>query len=139
MADQKPAIFFTVGIYDTLNVRNAYLVRHMLKLCVPHGTTAVLLFDDYSTFQLIEAFPVHPYEQRKDNLEYFVKNVFRITKVDPSDTVKAFIDEMKSKGLRPIYVEYDTNQDFVWRPILKENGVPIRFIKNPHVTPPTGN
>lgn len=118
----------TVGNFDVIDKKKYNLLHQMRKQVIPSGAVIVLLLDDYEVFKSSGHFPIQTYITRRNNLSYFADQIFVV-----SDTVGKTLSELLNNTLNEFekitYVTYDDNKDFPWRGILKERGIPIKFIK----------
>lgn len=122
---------FTFGDFDCLDQTHLHLIKEMRKIVVPNKEVVVVLLDDYGSFVNTNKFPIQDLYRRANNLSFFVKDIRQCSSPDPSAYFLAIIIKAKEAGLQPIFVIYDDNKDFTGRNTLKDNNVPVRFIKKP--------
>lgn len=128
-----PRLCFTSGNFDRFNQKDKDLLHQCNKSSYPDGEVYILVFDDYSIFDDEKVFPIHSLDKRIENLKLFIdnpKNIIPILKDDVEDAFINIVNKAQIKGLKPFYIVYDDNKQFKGREVLKNLGVPIKFIKH---------
>jgi glycerol-3-phosphate cytidylyltransferase-like family protein len=119
------------GGFDCFNTRHLHIIKEAKKLAIPNGRVVVLLFADYTQFVLQKTFPIQSVNNRRRNLEYFIKPEDIIV-VDTSD-YEHFLDVALADLHDFIYMHYETDKEFSGRFAFKKNSVPVKFIKEPKI------
>lgn len=125
-------IAFTLGDFDCINQDHLHLIKEMRKIVMPSNEVSVVLIDDYASFVINKKFPIQDLERRANNLSFFIPDILNCYAQDPSGSLQIIIDRIKLSEAQPVFVIYDDNKEFIGRECLKQNNVPIRFIKRPN-------
>lgn len=120
---------FTIGDFDCINSNHIHLVKEMRKIVVPDNEVVVVLTDDYTSFVNTGKFPIQDFDRRATNLRFFVQDIRGCYNENPEATFRAVLQHAKILGMSPVFVGYDDNKEFKGRGFLKENNIPIKFIK----------
>jgi len=126
-----PKNILIAGGFDCFSTRHLHIIKEAKKLTIPNGNVYVLLFADYTQFVLNKTFPIQHVNDRKRNLEYFIKpeNIFV---VDTSD-YNNFLDNILASFSDTTYMHYETDKEFSGRDIFRKHSMQIKFIKEPKI------
>jgi len=120
---------FTIGDFDCINQDHLHLIKEMRKVVMPDNEVVVVLMDDYASFVNTKKFPIQDFDRRANNLRFFIKDIRGCYSESPEATFAAVLQHARQHELSPVFVAYDDNKEFKGRGFLRENKVPIRFIK----------
>jgi cytidyltransferase-like protein len=115
-----------IGSFDCLSTEHLKLIKKARKMAY-EGKVIVMLYDDFTSYQIDKKFPVQTTEQRRKNLHYFVDDIQTIMdKEKMSDKLQSVID-FNDKPIAFVgYIE--DGKDFIGRDILRSNGVMCKFV-----------
>lgn len=123
-------IVITIGIFDKFSRIDENLTFQMRKVAVPNGITVAFLLSDYLSYEEINSFPNQQYDHRAKNLKLFVDDI-KPLKTNIYEELAEYINKMREDypTHKLICVMYENNKSFNGRVILKNKGIPIKFIK----------
>ena len=122
----KKKIVISASILDLCHQGHLNLLREMRK---NGDITIMVLHDDYSCFLIKDKFPIWDLKRRKKALKMtgLIDKIYITKKISPADQFIKIIK--KYKGSEFLYMRGDDNLNFPGIEVIKDNNIPIKYLK----------